>query len=750
MPHNFFSDSVKNANKNKKGVSVGVKHFYETPSPLHSSGRRQLRKGCPAFQMADATGEVDGHTCDWNVAQQGCFESGASSTDGLSFNEIHVDCDMETMITVPSGKELRIRGSRVDKTGLFFQNNFHHPTCQPKVRNKVIDQQNNRHFMVEGKMVLMNMNLDGGYNYKAKFNCGSYSHLNPQNPSDMTWLEGNEAHCGGSIHVKNGGQVILLGVTFGTNLAWAGTTRTRCNSMTCTTNYNWANLPVYISPSSAMIALSTEANIQYQLWEPKEKKVNYGATLLAECTNAATDTCRTYFHRVSCFGGALSLKSTMYCGGDCTAGHFGPTLTEFSTNLALSVCKACPKGQFQANDGQPSCTRCSAGFYSSAVGQTSMATCLPCPDTTSSSPGATDASECGGCETGMENVGNAVSGPVCNICPAGRFQNENNPGPCKLCPKNTFNQDDRQTRYAHDDIEDCASCNIVNPGSFSPPGAQYCVECEPGKRTVRPFDGTAVTICEDCTPGRFQELIGNETCEVCPSGFYSTGTRSKYCIICAAGQYSAEDGASSCAECDIGQHRKFTDTPTSCLKCAAGLYMDKQRSTVSFFHFFFFSFFSFFLFFFCLLKLFLWLISVISLYSLFFSSFFLLLIIFVSFSFVPRVKLASTHLMKVVAHAQYAKLVGIESRPTWHHRASIAQQENTSRLLGNPHAFPVFQVSMVELLTTVLNVIFAHQVQHQKNLGVRRFAHLVQQGVRRPQKEARRVLIAMRENLRKL
>jgi hypothetical protein len=128
----------------------------------------------------------------------------------------------------------------------------------------------------------------------------------------------------------------------------------------------------------------------------------------------------------------------------------------------------------------------------------------------------------------------------------------------------------------------------------------------------------------------------------------------------------------------------------------------------------------------------------------------LLLIIFVSFSFVPRVKLASTHLMKVVAHAQYAKLVGIESRPTWHHRASIAQQENTSRLLGNPHAFPVFQVSMVELLTTVLNVIFAHQVQHQKNLGVRRFAHLVQQGVRRPQKEARRVLIAMRENLRKL
>ena len=135
--------------------------------------------------MADATGEVDGHTCDWNVAQQGCFESGASSTDGLSFNEIHVDCDMETMITVPSGKELRIRGSRVDKTGLFFQNNFHHPTCQPKVRNKVIDQQNNRHFMVEGKMVLMNMNLDGGYNYKAEFNCGSYSHLNPQNPSSF-------------------------------------------------------------------------------------------------------------------------------------------------------------------------------------------------------------------------------------------------------------------------------------------------------------------------------------------------------------------------------------------------------------------------------------------------------------------------------------------------------------------------------------------------------------------------------------
>jgi len=82
-----------------------------------------------------------------------------------------------------------------------------------------------------------------------------------------------------------------------------------------------------------------------------------------------------------------------------------PCVVGSSSTIASSTCTLCTAGKFSEITGQPGCTNCPAGTYSTNSGAVSKTTCMTCPaGKTSGTIGATAATNCNACPPGSYNA----------------------------------------------------------------------------------------------------------------------------------------------------------------------------------------------------------------------------------------------------------------------------------------------------------------------------------------------------------
>ena len=248
---------------------------------------------------------------------------------------------------------------------------------------------------------------------------------------------------------------------------------------------------------------------------------------------------------VSCPVGTYSDATGMTACTSCPAGKTSPTNTKSGQGcLCIDgykgasdyTCEACEEGKY--GNALNGCDDCLEGTYSDATGQADPATCLLCPNGTTS-----DRSN--------------PSETLCYSCTAGKYSVRE-----QLFTKNEWLK--RQM---------CENCEI---GKYSHAGSSACLLCSTGKYAAVP----GLSSCHDCEAGKWSDKIGSNSsavCQACPPGTYSErvgANSSDQCIPCPAGTYSGDDGLDSeqkCIRCSIGTYSTSTGSTSAstCQNCSA-------------------------------------------------------------------------------------------------------------------------------------------------------------------------------------
>lgn len=99
------------------------------------------------------------------------------------------------------------------------------------------------------------------------------------------------------------------------------------------------------------------------------------------------------------------------------------------------------------------------------------------------------------------------------------------------------------------DISALQMCEECLPGRYNPSqGQNICLECSPGRITA--VSGRSA--CDPCPTGYWQPSFGRDVCLVCPNGTRTVGDGSSKCEPCPKGSYSAGDRG-RCEPCDPGR-----------------------------------------------------------------------------------------------------------------------------------------------------------------------------------------------------
>lgn len=265
-----------------------------------------------------------------------------------------------------------------------------------------------------------------------------------------------------------------------------------------------------------------------------------------------------------CQSGQYNDSATYQCV-DCPAG--------FSTSESIESsgpgCHICDEGTYASRTGAHNCTLCPGGWVQP---DTAATECVECHNYTlfekqlcvDSCPDAS-----------WENE----TSKMCDVCAAGRYYTADNE--CTACADHFFK--------AVPGIPLCVECPR---GYFGNVTKVSCDKCDPGYTTVEnectPCAAGRYEIegnCMNCMRGTYTADTGQSTCSDCPEG-YGTAVGTTSCAECAAGRYSA--GVDTCNLCPRGfgtevagsinctQCRGAQTTDGSCVKCAAGLYLDQN------------------------------------------------------------------------------------------------------------------------------------------------------------------------------
>eukprot|EP00942_MAST-04A_sp_MAST-4A-sp1_P006189 g6189.t1 len=280
---------------------------------------------------------------------------------------------------------------------------------------------------------------------------------------------------------------------------------------------------------------------------------------------------------------------------DCTTCYSG----QYQPYTGYAYCFNCPAGSYRTTDSTndnkawngnnrlymdsiSDCTRCGAGKYSEANGQTSESTCTDCPVGTfnnqpsnyywhytghdSTSDCTTD---CPAGRYGVNNANNVVEHDQlsdCAICGAGKYSEAvgaQTSATCSDCPAGTVGVNNDNVVGDHDQKADCTTCNS---GEYQ--------------------DGTGQTSCKDCPAGRYRTTDStndNKNWNGNANGNNDGMNALADCTICAAGSKTdtgTADGATSCTACVAGKF-SATSTVASCSDCAAGTYNDLNIGIVT-------------------------------------------------------------------------------------------------------------------------------------------------------------------------
>ncbi len=234
--------------------------------------------------------------------------------------------------------------------------------------------------------------------------------------------------------------------------------------------------------------------------------------------------------------------------------------------------------------GQPPCTPCEAGRYSSAIGSH---VCAPCPEGRfGADPGGTSAGAActGTCGAGYScPPGTAAANATASVCPAGTFSTEG-AGSCSQCAAGLYGGSPGAVSPQCSGL--CApgffctsgstnnTPSVCPAGQYSMAGAGQCSDCSSGQYGSTP--GLQTPDCTGpCTAGYACPAGSvNATVTLCPAGTYST-VGSSVCTPCVAGLYGDTPGlplAACTGPCPAGRFGSVSGlTSATCTgACDAG------------------------------------------------------------------------------------------------------------------------------------------------------------------------------------
>jgi hypothetical protein len=177
----------------------------------------------------------------------------------------------------------------------------------------------------------------------------------------------------------------------------------------------------------------------------------------------------------------------------------------------------------------------------------------------------------GECPNGTQRsyVAGAQAQPeICEVCPAGRFDTDGNPGtPCAYCPAGRFSS-----------ISGEGTCSgVCRPGTTYMRHTTNVTSCEPCSKGTYDADKNSTTPCQHCPMGQFSAGYGAVQCTpACDPGWYDRNKAvgstiaSTTCVTCAIGRADIDgDAATACTRCNASQFSNITGA-TECTRCPAG------------------------------------------------------------------------------------------------------------------------------------------------------------------------------------
>ena len=215
--------------------------------------------------------------------------------------------------------------------------------------------------------------------------------------------------------------------------------------------------------------------------------------------------------------------------------------------------------------------------------------CQNCPAGTSSEQGDV---ACSACE---KNQYNNDGGSYCKSCPKGSFNTETGSTTC-FCDKNYYGP-----CGTLDSNEVCTACPT---GSSNDQTAQSTCTCQKGYFGPNGVLDSSTKECTPCSPGKYQNEVGQPTCISCPSGYYQPNNASITCLpadpgyytssqdsafqyLCPVGSYSTGNATQYCTLCPQGKSTSGTGSTSAsdCQPCQYGVdqytYACRNESTAS-------------------------------------------------------------------------------------------------------------------------------------------------------------------------
>ena len=295
------------------------------------------------------------------------------------------------------------------------------------------------------------------------------------------------------------------------------------------------------------------------------------------------------------------------CPSDSTSPTSSDEITDCTCNAAYTgpdggPCTACVAGKYKGAGGSAECTLCGVGKYSTAVGATSVSTCLNCvKGKYSVTAGAPNQYECKYCPAFSTSPEGSPSSTACS-CNVGYTGADGSR--CSACSKGTYKPSTGSSA--------CLQCPIATYNGRT--GASACAECYPGATTLQVgsaiifdcvcepgYTGTSNWgVCQQCAKAKYKSTMGSQSCSWCPVNTYTDFFGATACLNCpthstnfkVGGLNRSEDRADckcfpgyssdgksvfACNACPAGTWKSI-DGPAPCTSCQAGKYSTETAS----------------------------------------------------------------------------------------------------------------------------------------------------------------------------
>ena len=382
----------------------------------------------------------------------------------------------------------------------------------------------------------------------------------PPCPDNRTQVRAN---CGGTRRAHNGSDVPAAG-----KVVWSAGECVACPTGYSALSHSAPSSTSYSLPAAAASSFDSPAAV----WIPASEWYR-GGQQHRRCVACPAGWFRNLISENASSPGAPAAVFVGACRA-CPTGWYGNT-------PAAGNCSACAAGQYQERQGKSICTDCTAGRTTrgSAVDDgTGASECRACaPGKFTDQQASTE--ECENCPAGYAT--NTTASVYCSVCPAGKKQSREGNTTCFTCEAGQFVDEEaanecKNCEVGQSTIEGntkyCANCpqgragqkcDICVAGRFQNEGNKACVGCPSGfyQPDERKID------CTRCEAGKYS-LVANETldqtavnsttgfegpagaahCSDCPQGYIQPQTTQEKCEMCEAGSYQPDEGRGECTQ----------------------------------------------------------------------------------------------------------------------------------------------------------------------------------------------------------